>query len=88
MAGLGAITPAGWAAIATVAVVGIVIYAHSNAKSNSKSKQRITSPIGRRNNYNSRKKADQVARKAGEGRSRYIIQRDVMEIKNHTITLT
>ena len=62
LAGVSAVTPAGWLAIGTVVIIGGVVYLKA------KSKGRVTSPIGRRNVYNTRKKARAAARRAGGGK--------------------
>lgn len=68
LAGLSVVTPAGWLAIGTVVVIGGVVYLKGKTKSKDKSKERVQSPIGRRNDYNSRKKAKEAAKKAGGGK--------------------
>lgn len=67
---LGAITPLGWVAIGTVIAATAVSVGikYSKAKTKKDTKIRINSPIGRRNNYNSWKKAKEAAKKAGGGK--------------------
>ena len=66
---LSTITPVGWAVIGTVAVVSLaaVCISHTTTVDNI-TEERITSPIGRRKNYNSRKKAKEAAKKDGGGK--------------------
>lgn len=69
---LGIVAPVGLAIIVTVAVVGIISVSvklmKNKTDAESESKDRVTSPIGRRNTYNSRKKAKEAAKKAGGGK--------------------
>jgi len=65
-----AITPIGWIAVGTIIAVGIVYVSieYSQAISKEKAKDRSSHPIGRRNTYNSRKKAKEAAKRAGGGK--------------------
>ena len=67
---LGTLAPAGAAVLGIVVVVGVVYAAVQYAKSDDEANidGRITSPIGRRNTYNTRKKAYEAAQKAGGGK--------------------
>ena len=67
---LGTITPVGLVATGVVVVAVVVTFAIDLAETpqNTDSKSRVDSPVGRRNNYNSRKKAEQAAKKAGGGK--------------------
>lgn len=67
-AAVGAITPLGWVAIGTVVAITAVSVGikYSKAKAEKGTKTRINSPIGRRNNYNSRKRAKEAAKKAAK----------------------
>lgn len=55
--------------MAVSGVVSVAIkYTKTKSETKSGTKDRVTSPIGRRNNYNSRKKAKEAAKKAGGGK--------------------
>ena len=69
-AALGTLVPVGVVVVGIVVVVGVVYTAVTYAKTDDESNTdgRITSPIGRRNTYNTRKKAYEAAKKAGGGK--------------------
>ena len=70
LATISAITPVGWVAIGTVVTIGVVSIGISYAQANAeeKSNERVPHPIGRRNNYKSKKLAKEAAKKAGGGK--------------------
>lgn len=67
---LAAIAPVGIAVVGVAVTVGVIYTAvkYANTEDDSDTNERITSPIGRRNTYNTRKKAYEAAKKAGRGK--------------------
>lgn len=65
--------PIGWVLLGAATVVTVVVIVdevvkYSKEREASNSEDRVTSPIGRRNNYNSRKEAREAAKRAGGGK--------------------
>ena len=69
LASISAVNPVVWVAVGTVVIIGGVVYLQSKTESKGKNKKRVNSPIGRRNNYSSRKKAKEAAKRAGGGKN-------------------
>ena len=67
---LSAVTPAGWVIIGTSVVLGIVTISVANSRTpkNNIAEERSKSPIGRRGSFNTKKKAKEAAKKAGNGK--------------------